>query len=108
MKRLLIYLVLGGVGLFMLLPFLWMLSTSLKAPGEVFTTYDNPLRPLLPYSVQPENYGKVYEVTREITATCGLRLDFEPSRFTLQSKRVAFPTRKAHPTLAPHHAFISR
>jgi multiple sugar transport system permease protein len=66
MKRLVTYLVLGGVGLFMLLPFLWMLSTSLKSPGEVFTTYGNPLRALVPRSAQPENYGKVYEVTRNM------------------------------------------
>jgi multiple sugar transport system permease protein len=66
MKKLVTYLLLGGVGLFMLLPLLWMLSTSLKSPGEAFTTYDNPLRTFVAHPAQPENYGKVYEVTRNM------------------------------------------
>jgi multiple sugar transport system permease protein len=66
MKRLVTYLVLGGVGLFMLLPLLWLLSTSLKSPGEVFTTYSNPLQALVPHPAQPENYAKVYEVTHNM------------------------------------------
>ena len=66
MKKLVTYLVLGGVGLFMLLPFLWMLSTSLKPAGDMFASFDNPLRALVPRAVQPENYGKVYEVTRNM------------------------------------------
>jgi len=65
-KKLLIYVMLGFISFFMLLPFLWMLSTSLKLPGEVFVTYGNPLRALLPSSMQPENYAKVYEVTRNM------------------------------------------
>ena len=66
LKKLLTYLVLGFVGLFMLLPFLWMLSTSLKPAGDVFTSFDNPLRALVPRTVHPENYGKVYEVTHNM------------------------------------------
>jgi multiple sugar transport system permease protein len=66
MRKLVTYLALGGVGLFMLLPFLWMLSTSLKPASDVFTSFDNPLRALVPREVHPENYGKVYEVTRNM------------------------------------------
>ena len=65
-KKTVIYLALGLIGLFMLLPFLWMLSTSLKPAGDVFTSFDNPLRTLVPRAVQAENYAKVYEVTRSM------------------------------------------
>jgi multiple sugar transport system permease protein len=64
MRKLLTYLILGGVGLFMLFPFAWMLSTSLKSPGDVFKSFDNPVEALIPPTIQPGNYGKVYEVTR--------------------------------------------
>jgi multiple sugar transport system permease protein len=66
MKKLVTYLVLVGVGLFMLLPLVWMLSSSLKPPGEVFRIYRNPLQALVPRPAQPENYGKVYEVTHNM------------------------------------------
>ena len=66
MKKLLTYLILGFAGLFMLLPFLWMLSTSVKPAGDVFTSFDNPLRALTPREVRWENYGKVYDVTRHM------------------------------------------
>lgn len=35
-RRLLIHLVLAGGGLLMLVPFFWLLSSSLKAPHEIF------------------------------------------------------------------------
>ena len=66
LKKLLTYIILGFVGLFMLLPFLWMLSTSVKPAGDVFTSFDNPLKALMPREVHAENYGKVYEVTRNM------------------------------------------
>jgi len=66
LKKLLTYFVLGVVGLWMLLPLLWLLSTSLKSPGEVFTTQGNPLRALMPHPAQPENYAKVYDVTHNM------------------------------------------
>jgi multiple sugar transport system permease protein len=37
LKKTLSYIFLSLGGLFMLIPFLWMVSTSLKAPGDVFT-----------------------------------------------------------------------
>ena len=66
MKKLITYLVLGFVGLFMLLPFLWMLSTSVKPAGDVFVAFDNPLRALIPREVHAENYGKVYGATHNM------------------------------------------
>ncbi|HUI08463.1 MAG TPA: carbohydrate ABC transporter permease [Verrucomicrobiae bacterium] len=64
MRKLPTYLILSCVGLFMLLPLLWMLSTSLKPAGDVFTSFDNPFRALMPRAVHAENYAKVYDVTR--------------------------------------------
>jgi multiple sugar transport system permease protein len=58
------YLALGLVGLFMLLPFLWMLSTSVKHEGDVFATVDNPIRALVPARTEWRNYGQVYHTTR--------------------------------------------
>ena len=60
------YLVLGLVGLFMLLPFLWMLSTSVKPPNDVFVSSDSPLKALKPREVQLQNYGKIYEATQDM------------------------------------------
>lgn len=54
----LLYLVLIGVGITMLLPLLWMISTSLKQPGEVFL-----LPPKwIPNPPQWSNYAKLFEV----------------------------------------------
>jgi multiple sugar transport system permease protein len=66
LKKLLTYLALGFVGLFMLLPFIWMLSTSLKAAGDAFVSFDNPVKALVPREAHPENYAKVYDVTRNM------------------------------------------
>jgi multiple sugar transport system permease protein len=66
LKKLLTYLVLGFVGLFMLLPFIWMLSTSLKPAGDVFMSFDNPVKALVPREAHPENYVRVYDVTRNM------------------------------------------
>ena len=65
-RVILTYLVLGGVGLFMLFPFLWMLSTSLKPVADVFTSFDNPLKALMPREVRAQNYTEVYETTRSM------------------------------------------
>jgi len=64
MKKTATYVVLGVVGLFMLFPFLWQVSTSLKPAGDVFKSFDNPLKALVPRDVHPENYAQVYETTR--------------------------------------------
>jgi multiple sugar transport system permease protein len=64
LKKLLTYLALGFVGLFMLLPFLWMLSTSVKPADDVFTTSANPIKALVPREVHWQNYGKVYDATQ--------------------------------------------
>ncbi len=63
-RKTITYLVLGFVGLFMLFPFLWMISTSLKPADAVFTALDNPLKTLVPGEVRPGNYGEVYRATR--------------------------------------------
>ena len=63
-KKMVVYLMLGFVGLFMLLPFFWMLSTSVKPAGDVFTSSDSPLKALMPQKLGLDNYGKVYDVTR--------------------------------------------
>ncbi|HMN26557.1 MAG TPA: carbohydrate ABC transporter permease [Caldilineaceae bacterium] len=56
--RVLLYLSLIGVGITMLLPLLWMISTSLKQPGEVFL-----LPPKwIPNPPQWGNYVKLFEV----------------------------------------------
>jgi ABC-type glycerol-3-phosphate transport system permease component len=56
--RSLLYFVLLGVGVTMLLPLLWMISTSLKQPGEVFL-----LPPKwIPNPPQWGNYVKLFEV----------------------------------------------
>ncbi len=62
-RKIITYLVLGFVGLFMLLPFFWMLATSLKPANEVFTSFDNPVKAFVPRQVHPENYGQVYDAT---------------------------------------------
>jgi len=63
LKKLATYLALGLVGLFMLLPFFWMLSTSVKPAGDVFTSFDNPIKAMVPREVQLRNYGQVYDAT---------------------------------------------
>lgn len=56
--RALLYLILITVGLTMLFPLLWMISTSLKQPGEVFL-----LPPKwLPIPPQWSNYVKLFEI----------------------------------------------
>jgi multiple sugar transport system permease protein len=63
-RRTATYLILGVVGLFMLLPFLWMLSTSVKPAGDAFVSVDRPLEALMPREARWENYARVYGVTR--------------------------------------------
>ena len=64
MKKFFSYVVLGCVGLFMLFPFLWMFSTSVKPAGDVFKSVDSPIKALVPGEVQWANYGKVYDTTQ--------------------------------------------
>lgn len=64
LRKTITYLALGFVGLFMLLPFFWMLSTSVKPAGDVFTSFDSPIKALMPREVQLRNYGKVYDATQ--------------------------------------------
>ena len=64
LRKAISYLVLGCVGLFMLFPFLWMFSTSVKPAGDVFKPVDSPLKALVPGEVQWRNYGKVYDATQ--------------------------------------------
>jgi multiple sugar transport system permease protein len=63
-KKLVTYLVLGFVGLFMLLPFLWMLSTSVKPASDVFTSFENPIKAFVPRETQWRNFPRVYDTTR--------------------------------------------
>ncbi|MGO9245346.1 MAG: carbohydrate ABC transporter permease [Verrucomicrobiia bacterium] len=64
MRKLITYLLLGFVGLFMLLPFLWMLSTSIKPASDVFTSFENPIKAFVPRETQWKNYGQVYDTTQ--------------------------------------------
>jgi multiple sugar transport system permease protein len=63
LRKTVIYLALGFVGLFMLLPFFWMLSTSVKPAGDVFASFDSPIKALVPREAQWRNYGQVYDAT---------------------------------------------
>jgi multiple sugar transport system permease protein len=62
-RKTITYLVLGFVGLFMLLPFFWMLSTSVKPASDVFASFDSPVKALIPRETHWQNYGKVYDAT---------------------------------------------
>ncbi len=64
MRKLITYLLLGFVGLFMLLPFLWMLSTSVKPASDVFASVENPIKAFVPRETQWRNYGQVYDTTQ--------------------------------------------
>ncbi len=63
-KKTAMYLLLGFVGLFMLLPFLWMLSTSIKPASDVFTSVENPIKAFVPRETQWKNYSEVYDTTQ--------------------------------------------
>ncbi len=60
------YLALGFVGIFMMMPFAWMLATSWRAPDEVLTPYDNPVRAMIPDRLHFENYPRVYQATQNM------------------------------------------
>jgi multiple sugar transport system permease protein len=66
MRKTISYLLLSIVSLLMLLPFAWMLSTSLKTHRDVFTSFDNPLKAFIPREPRPENYREVYRATGEM------------------------------------------
>lgn len=59
-KKIVAYLFLGFGAISMLLPFFWMLATSLKEPGAVFTITDNFLTQLIPNPVVWANYPKAW------------------------------------------------
>jgi len=63
LRKAITYTALGLVGLFMLFPFLWMLSTSVKPAGDVFASFDSPIKALIPREAQWRNYEKVYDAT---------------------------------------------
>ena len=63
LRKTITYLVLGFVGLFMLLPFAWMLATSVKPASDVFLSYASPLKALAPRERHWQNYGNVYDST---------------------------------------------
>src|SRR5258705_10690923 len=65
------YVVLGCVGLFMLFPFLWMFSTSVKPAGDVFKSFDSPIKALVAGEVQWRNYGDVYGATQGVGGGVG-------------------------------------
>ena len=54
-KRIGLYFLLATIALLMVGPFLWMLATSLKSPGEMFAF---PLR-LIPHAASAESYNEV-------------------------------------------------
>ncbi|MDI6784096.1 MAG: carbohydrate ABC transporter permease [bacterium] len=59
-KKSVAYLFLGFGAITMLLPFFWMVATSLKEPGEVFTISDSFLTQLIPDPVVWSNYPKAW------------------------------------------------
>ena len=66
MRKAATYLVLSVVGLGMLFPLLWQLSTSLKPAADVFAGVDDPVKALVPHEARPENYARVYRATRSM------------------------------------------
>jgi len=59
-KKTLAYFVLSLIGLTMFVPFLWMISTSFKAPGEVFTQPKIWWRYWIPSEIVWENYVRAW------------------------------------------------
>jgi len=59
-KKIAAYIFLSIGAITMLLPFFWMLATSLKEPGEVFTISDNFLAQLIPSPIVWSNYPKAW------------------------------------------------
>lgn len=64
-SRLLIHLVLAGGGLLMLVPFFWLLSSSLKAPHEIFVFPPK----WIPDPVRWVNYREVFEYVSVVRYT---------------------------------------
>lgn len=61
-KKVFAYVLLGFGSVTMIAPFLWMITTSLKAPGAVFTFSDRWWQDWIPTSFVWENYIKVPQV----------------------------------------------
>jgi multiple sugar transport system permease protein len=59
--KVLAYTILSIGGLMMLLPFVWMLSTSLKSSGAVFIVEENFLKQLIPSPLLWENYPRAWK-----------------------------------------------
>lgn len=64
-SRFLIHLVLAGGGLLMLVPFFWLVSSSLKAPYEIFVFPPK----WIPDPIRWENYREVFEVVSVVRYT---------------------------------------
>jgi len=60
--KLLTYIFLSLGGITMLVPFLWMISTSLKDPNEVFIVHDIWWRNWIPYKLMWDNYVMALKV----------------------------------------------
>ncbi|MBV7333658.1 carbohydrate ABC transporter permease [Chloroflexi bacterium TSY] len=65
LNRILIHLVLAGGGLIMLIPFFWLVSSSLKAPHEIFTFPPQ----WIPNPIRWSNYAEVFEVVTVLQYT---------------------------------------
>jgi len=61
-KNFISYLLLSLIGITMIAPFLWMVSTSLKEPTEVFMLQSSWWRSLVPKSIMWSNYVKALKV----------------------------------------------
>src|SRR5688572_15250930 len=57
LRQVVIYALLIMCGIIVLVPFLWMISTSLKTPDQLFTREVN----FIPDPIAPENYIDVWE-----------------------------------------------
>jgi multiple sugar transport system permease protein len=72
--RIVLWLVLIGVGLLFLYPFLWLLAASLKPRGEVF---DNSL---IPHTLQLSNYATVWDQLPPVSSRSRARWSPSASR----------------------------
>jgi len=60
-KRVTAYIVLSVIGFTMFVPFLWMIATSLKDPGDVFTQPDVWWRYWIPEQLMWQNYVRAWQ-----------------------------------------------
>lgn len=90
--RVLIYLALGVLALFYVVPFVWLISTSLKTPETIF---DNRL---IPSSLRWQNYADVIQQTDFLRWTLNsvIVTALALISITLSSALVAYPFAKLH------------